>query len=250
MSGTGWAIPAGAGWEGDGHPREKAGRSCPGLWAGREGGTAAAWLASPCPGTWKCSEDLTALVCLCHSWVGYEKEGFRGHQYLLEEGQYQDWRQWGGYSKELVSLRLIRTVRAGVVASLGDRARVGRESQAPRSHPHPPRRAFPDCVRQLGMARCPQTHHTRRPRGAELLPLSVGSLAVESAWPTAPSPQQTEGLGVGYFSPQDFSDPALVLFEAMDFEEGASVELSEALPDTQLAGYGSVTQSIHVLSGV
>ncbi|XP_063274842.1 beta/gamma crystallin domain-containing protein 2 [Prinia subflava] len=98
-----------------------------------------------------------SLRVLGGCWVGYEKEGFRGHQYLLEEGEYQDWRQWGGYSEELVSLRLIRT---------------------------------------------------------------------------------------------DFSDPALVLFEAMDFEEGASVELSEALPDTQLAGYGTVTQSIHVLSGV
>ncbi|XP_057259512.1 beta/gamma crystallin domain-containing protein 2 [Pezoporus wallicus] len=98
-----------------------------------------------------------SLHVLGGCWVGYEKEGFRGHQYLLEEGQYQDWRQWGGYSKELMSLRLIRT---------------------------------------------------------------------------------------------DFSDPVLVLFEAMDFEEGPSVELSEALPDTQLAGYGTVTQSIHVLSGV
>ncbi|NWZ51325.1 CRBG2 protein, partial [Haliaeetus albicilla] len=98
-----------------------------------------------------------SLHVLGGCWVGYEKEGFRGHQYLLEEGEYQDWRQWGGYSKELVSLRLIRT---------------------------------------------------------------------------------------------DFSDPALVLFEAMDFEEGPSVELSEALPDMQLAGYGTVTQSIHVLSGV
>lgn len=68
--------------------------------------------------------------------------------------------------------------------------------------------------------------------------------------PAAPSPRKTEGLGGGSFSPQDFSDPALVLFEAMDFEEGPSVELSEALPDTQLAGYGTVTQSIHVLSGV
>lgn len=72
------------------------------------------WVVSPCPSTWKSSGDLTAHVCLCHSWVGYEKEGFRGHQYLLEEGEYQDWRQWGGYSKELVSLRLIRTVRAGM----------------------------------------------------------------------------------------------------------------------------------------
>uniref|UniRef100_A0A674J5F7 Crystallin beta-gamma domain containing 2 n=1 Tax=Terrapene triunguis TaxID=2587831 RepID=A0A674J5F7_9SAUR len=44
-------------------------------------------------------------------WVGYEKEGFRGHQYLLEEGEYHDWAQWGGYSDELMSLRLIRTVR-------------------------------------------------------------------------------------------------------------------------------------------
>uniref|UniRef100_A0A8B9IRJ1 Beta/gamma crystallin 'Greek key' domain-containing protein n=1 Tax=Amazona collaria TaxID=241587 RepID=A0A8B9IRJ1_9PSIT len=82
-----------------------------------------------------------SLHVLGGCWVGYEKEGFRGHQYLLEEGQYQDWRQWGGYGKELMSLRLIRTVRAGGV-------------------------------------------------------------------------------------------------------------LSEALPDTQLAGYGTVTQSIHVLSGV
>lgn len=55
--------------------------------------------------------DLTAPVS-ARSWVGYEKEGFRGHQYLLEEGEYHDWRQWGGYNKELVSLRLIRTVRA------------------------------------------------------------------------------------------------------------------------------------------
>ncbi|XP_061453269.1 beta/gamma crystallin domain-containing protein 2 isoform X2 [Rhineura floridana] len=90
-------------------------------------------------------------------WIGYEKEGFRGHQYLLEEGEYYDWTQWGGYNEDLVSLRLIRT---------------------------------------------------------------------------------------------DFLDPALVLFEAMDFEEGPSVELSEALPDVELACYGTTTQSIHVLSGV
>lgn len=53
------------------------------------------------------------IVGLFHlaSWIGYEKEGFRGHQYLLEEGEYNDWTQWGGYNEELVSLRLIRTVR-------------------------------------------------------------------------------------------------------------------------------------------
>ncbi|XP_042362207.1 beta/gamma crystallin domain-containing protein 1-like [Plectropomus leopardus] len=41
-------------------------------------------------------------------WAGYEKEGFRGHQYLLEEGEYQDWRVWGGRDAELRSARVIR----------------------------------------------------------------------------------------------------------------------------------------------
>ncbi|KAL4629434.1 absent in melanoma 1 protein-like [Arapaima gigas] len=41
-------------------------------------------------------------------WVGYEKEGFRGHQYLLEEGEYHDWRVWGGCDSELRSVRLIQ----------------------------------------------------------------------------------------------------------------------------------------------
>ncbi|XP_028819902.1 beta/gamma crystallin domain-containing protein 2 isoform X2 [Denticeps clupeoides] len=41
-------------------------------------------------------------------WVGYEKEGFRGHQYLLEEGEYHDWRVWGGCNSELRSVRFIR----------------------------------------------------------------------------------------------------------------------------------------------
>ncbi|MBN3310922.1 CRBG2 protein, partial [Amia calva] len=41
-------------------------------------------------------------------WVGFEKEGFRGHQYLLEEGDYHDWRVWGGCDSELRSLRVIK----------------------------------------------------------------------------------------------------------------------------------------------
>ncbi|XP_006840022.1 PREDICTED: absent in melanoma 1 protein [Chrysochloris asiatica] len=40
-------------------------------------------------------------------WVAYEKPGFRGHQYLLEEGEYKDWKDWGGYNGELQSLRPI-----------------------------------------------------------------------------------------------------------------------------------------------
>uniref|UniRef100_A0A8C9KV27 Crystallin beta-gamma domain containing 1 n=2 Tax=Serinus canaria TaxID=9135 RepID=A0A8C9KV27_SERCA len=40
-------------------------------------------------------------------WVAYEKPGFEGHQYLLEEGAYQDWTDWGGYDEEVQSLRPI-----------------------------------------------------------------------------------------------------------------------------------------------
>uniref|UniRef100_A0A4X1VN31 Beta/gamma crystallin 'Greek key' domain-containing protein n=1 Tax=Sus scrofa TaxID=9823 RepID=A0A4X1VN31_PIG len=97
-----------------------------------------------------------SLRVLGGCWVGYEKEGFRGHQYLLEEGEYADWSHWGGYNEVLTSLRVIRT---------------------------------------------------------------------------------------------DFGDPAVVLFEAMDFE-GQGVEVSESLPDVELAGHGPRTQAIHVLSGV
>lgn len=50
-----------------------------------------------------------AFLGFC-SWVGYEKEGFRGHQYLLEEGEYHDWRVWGGCDAELRSVRVIRAV--------------------------------------------------------------------------------------------------------------------------------------------
>nr|XP_025038315.1 beta/gamma crystallin domain-containing protein 2 [Pelodiscus sinensis] len=66
-----------------------------------------------------------SLRILGGCWVGYEKEGFRGHQYLLEEGEYPDWQQWGGCSAALGSLRLIRTVR---LASCGawDRGQPGR----------------------------------------------------------------------------------------------------------------------------
>uniref|UniRef100_A0A3Q1D297 Beta/gamma crystallin 'Greek key' domain-containing protein n=1 Tax=Amphiprion ocellaris TaxID=80972 RepID=A0A3Q1D297_AMPOC len=49
-----------------------------------------------------------SLKVLGGIWVGYEKEGFRGNQYLLEEGEYHDWRVWGGIDAELRSVRLIR----------------------------------------------------------------------------------------------------------------------------------------------
>uniref|UniRef100_A0A670HXB4 Crystallin beta-gamma domain containing 1 n=1 Tax=Podarcis muralis TaxID=64176 RepID=A0A670HXB4_PODMU len=38
-------------------------------------------------------------------WVAYEKPEFAGHQYLLEEGEYQEWMDWGGYDELVQSLR-------------------------------------------------------------------------------------------------------------------------------------------------
>uniref|UniRef100_A0A3Q1HME3 Beta/gamma crystallin 'Greek key' domain-containing protein n=1 Tax=Anabas testudineus TaxID=64144 RepID=A0A3Q1HME3_ANATE len=52
--------------------------------------------------------NIGSLKVLGGIWVGYEKEGYRGHQYLLEEGEYHDWRVWGGCNSELRSVRVIR----------------------------------------------------------------------------------------------------------------------------------------------
>ncbi|XP_018599258.2 uncharacterized protein LOC108929321 [Scleropages formosus] len=42
-------------------------------------------------------------------WVGYEEPRFEGPQYVLEEGEYVDWRDWGGRSEKLLSLRPVLT---------------------------------------------------------------------------------------------------------------------------------------------
>ncbi|KAM7373437.1 hypothetical protein PAMP_008287 [Pampus punctatissimus] len=52
--------------------------------------------------------NVGSLKVLGGIWVGYEKESFRGNQYLLEEGEYHDWRAWGGCDAELRSVRVIR----------------------------------------------------------------------------------------------------------------------------------------------
>ncbi|KFW78160.1 Absent in melanoma 1-like, partial [Manacus vitellinus] len=137
-----------------------------------------------------------SLRVLGGCWVGYEKEGFRGHQYLLEEGEYQDWRQWGGYSKELVSLRLIRTVRAGMVASLGNRPSVGKESQASPSHPHFPKGRLSYLHQAAGHGL--RSHKLRGLGAAPTLP-GVPEARQDPgcvcAQPTAPSPDRPRGLG-------------------------------------------------------
>eukprot|EP00062_Callorhinchus_milii_P010143 gi/632954680/ref/XP_007893089.1/ PREDICTED: absent in melanoma 1-like protein [Callorhinchus milii] len=90
-------------------------------------------------------------------WVGYSKEGFRGEQYILEEGEYQDWQAWGGFNEELKSLRLIRG---------------------------------------------------------------------------------------------DFANPALVLYNEVNCEEGECVNVMGSVPDLKDIGFEAITQSINVQNGV
>ncbi|XP_051546496.1 beta/gamma crystallin domain-containing protein 1-like [Myxocyprinus asiaticus] len=49
----------------------------------------------------KCVESLKIIGGL---WVAYEREGFEGQQFILEEGEYLDWRDWGGTGQKLLSL--------------------------------------------------------------------------------------------------------------------------------------------------
>lgn len=50
--------------------------------------------------------------------MAYEKPRFAGHQYLLEEGAYQYWKDWGGYSEDLQSLRPVLGVSFKIMCYL------------------------------------------------------------------------------------------------------------------------------------
>ncbi|XP_048452657.1 uncharacterized protein crybg1a [Rhincodon typus] len=52
--------------------------------------------------------NIGSMKVLGGFWVGYEKPGFQGHQYVLEEGEYRTWNDWGGYNEHLQSLRFIQ----------------------------------------------------------------------------------------------------------------------------------------------
>ncbi|NXI57614.1 CRBG3 protein, partial [Chloroceryle aenea] len=41
-------------------------------------------------------------------WVAYDKERYKGHQYLLEEGDYEDRHSWGGADNVLLSFRFLQ----------------------------------------------------------------------------------------------------------------------------------------------
>ncbi|XP_058040967.1 very large A-kinase anchor protein [Ahaetulla prasina] len=41
-------------------------------------------------------------------WVAYDKERYKGRQYLLEEGEYEHWQSWGGVNSVLLSVRFLQ----------------------------------------------------------------------------------------------------------------------------------------------
>ncbi|KAI7791869.1 hypothetical protein IRJ41_011899 [Triplophysa rosa] len=52
---------------------------------------------------------VASLKILRGLWVGYDEDGFEGQQFVLEEGEYLDWRDWGGTGQNLLSLRPVLT---------------------------------------------------------------------------------------------------------------------------------------------
>ncbi|KAJ3606732.1 hypothetical protein NHX12_026251 [Muraenolepis orangiensis] len=53
----------------------------------------------------KTLKSVGSLKIIGGLWVGYSHPGFEGRQHVLEEGEYQDWGDWGGGSEHFLSLR-------------------------------------------------------------------------------------------------------------------------------------------------
>ncbi|XP_054829686.1 very large A-kinase anchor protein [Eublepharis macularius] len=57
------------------------------------------------------ADDFQGIGSMCvigGIWVAYEKERYKGQQYLLEEGEYDNWQSWDGVSKVLLSFRFLQ----------------------------------------------------------------------------------------------------------------------------------------------
>ncbi|KAM4046610.1 very large A-kinase anchor protein isoform 2-T4 [Anomaloglossus baeobatrachus] len=61
-----------------------------------------------CAGETSSCPDIGSMQVIGGIWVGYENEKFKGYQYLLEEGDYEDWHAWGGYTNTLQSIRFLQ----------------------------------------------------------------------------------------------------------------------------------------------
>ena len=57
---------------------------------------------------------VISLSCVvgCCRWVAYDKERYKGRQYLLEEGDYEDRHSWGEADSILLSFRFLQAVSA------------------------------------------------------------------------------------------------------------------------------------------
>uniref|UniRef100_A0A8C7BX96 Beta/gamma crystallin 'Greek key' domain-containing protein n=1 Tax=Neovison vison TaxID=452646 RepID=A0A8C7BX96_NEOVI len=149
-------------------------------------------------------------------WLFYPKPYFEDTPCILEPGEYPTSEAWGALDPTVGSLKPMRLVRSKwsqvtLPCRLWGRGRAWGHTD----------RLTPKSL--VGL----------RPRG-------LGTPGGFRGW---------AGEILTIPGAQDFGDPAVVLFEAMDFE-GHGVEVREALPDVELARHGPHTQAIHVLSGV
>ncbi|XP_074959348.1 very large A-kinase anchor protein isoform X1 [Phalacrocorax aristotelis] len=53
-------------------------------------------------------QEIGSIRVIGGIWVAYDKERYKGHQYLLEEGDYEDRRSWGGADSALLSFRFLQ----------------------------------------------------------------------------------------------------------------------------------------------
>ncbi|XP_077198347.1 very large A-kinase anchor protein [Paroedura picta] len=63
------------------------------------------------PVLFKDTDDFQGIGSICvigGIWVAYEKEHYKGRQYLLEEGEYDDWQSWAEVSNVLLSFRFLQ----------------------------------------------------------------------------------------------------------------------------------------------
>ncbi|KAH0631193.1 hypothetical protein JD844_005405 [Phrynosoma platyrhinos] len=216
---------------------------------------------------WPLSHTISIRV-IRGGWVMYEKPRFYGRKCVLAEGDVEITNPWRMYNKDgaeaedapfrIGSLkRVVRDYKIPEISLFseengeGTKQRFTDSSEDTRMYSQPLRAAsiivysglwlvyskpfFDDDPYVLEPGGYPslQAWGAKDPSVCSIHPIKLGCPVVEKPG-----------------EPKDFLNPALVLFEAMDFEEGPSIELSEALPDVELASYGTMTQSIHVLSGV
>ncbi|XP_063275479.1 very large A-kinase anchor protein [Prinia subflava] len=53
-------------------------------------------------------QEIGSLRVIGGVWVAYDQERFKGHQFLLEEGDYEDRHSWGGAESALLSFRFLQ----------------------------------------------------------------------------------------------------------------------------------------------